>query len=471
MLRTKGTQIIDEKGNPTPLRGVCLGTWMMMENMMLGYPGGEQQFRGFMRKHAGKEKADLFFDNLLDAFVQEEDIRFIKEMGCTGIRVPFNYRHFESDNEPFVYNEDGFKHLDRIVELCKKYNVYVILDMHSLPGYQNYSWHSDNITGSTRFYQEPIYQQRMKELWKHIADHYKNEDIVAGYDLINEPVAIGEYEVSILNKVYRETTKSIREIDKNHIIFLKGNLWGRSFEGFDAPFDDNLVYSCHFYTGPMGCTVSYPRFQGIANTESFTNQVSPQNRGFFNLVSSRSMLEQQMDARDEFAVKNNVPCWVGEFCLSEGNPLFKEDGMRLLEDQLKIFNERGHSWSYWSYKSILGGLVHPTDDSKWMNFVEKYRPLREKYNCDMDGETGDKWELGNVLKPFYYFDFRNSDIDVDCEIRQQLSLIFSKALADLFTKDLSKFSGEELKNLTSSFLYKNCGIRTDLKELIKTYLV
>ena len=35
--------------------------------------------------------------------------------------------------------------LDRVVKLCQKYELFVILDLHSVPGGQNTDWHSDNI--------------------------------------------------------------------------------------------------------------------------------------------------------------------------------------------------------------------------------------------------------------------------------------------------------------------------------------
>ncbi|MDR1287753.1 MAG: glycoside hydrolase family 5 protein [Treponema sp.] len=76
------------------------------------------------------------------------------------------------------------------------------------------------------------YQQRFFSLWKYIADHYRNEEYIAGYDLMNEPVAEGEEEEKMLNEVYKSATRAIREVDKNHIVFLKGNMWGRYFKCF-----------------------------------------------------------------------------------------------------------------------------------------------------------------------------------------------------------------------------------------------
>ena len=45
---------------------------------------------------------------------------------------------------PRVLKESGFKHLDRVIDLCAEYGIYTILDLHAAPGGQNTDWHSDS---------------------------------------------------------------------------------------------------------------------------------------------------------------------------------------------------------------------------------------------------------------------------------------------------------------------------------------
>ena len=150
-LRTKGKQIVTESGKPIYLRGTCVGGWMNMENFINGFPGTETSLREHMELRLGKEKGRLFFDQMIDNFLAEDDIRFIKELGSTCVRLAVNYRHFEDDEHPFVYKEKGFELLKRIVKLCEKYELYVILDMHAIQGWQNSHWHSDNDRGISLF--------------------------------------------------------------------------------------------------------------------------------------------------------------------------------------------------------------------------------------------------------------------------------------------------------------------------------
>ena len=52
----------------------------------------------------------------------------------------------------------------------------------------------------------------------------------------------------IINAVYRRVVADIRAIDPDHIIFLEGDYYSSQFDGLEAPFAENLVYSSHNYT-------------------------------------------------------------------------------------------------------------------------------------------------------------------------------------------------------------------------------
>jgi aryl-phospho-beta-D-glucosidase BglC (GH1 family) len=43
-----------------------------------------------------------------------------------------------------VLKESGFKHLDRVINICAQHGIYTILDLHTAPGGQNTDWHSDH---------------------------------------------------------------------------------------------------------------------------------------------------------------------------------------------------------------------------------------------------------------------------------------------------------------------------------------
>ncbi|MDP4092708.1 MAG: cellulase family glycosylhydrolase [Bacillota bacterium] len=451
MLKVKGKRLYDGKGNEVILRGYNIGNWLMLENFMLGFPGVEQQFRYYMNKYGGLEKSRYFFESLAKSYIDDKDVAFLKQMGCNVIRVPFNYRLFENDNEPYKYKPEGFKYIDYLIELCKKHEIYIILDMHALPGYQNHDWHSDNETGHIGLFKEKTYQERTALLWQHIAERYANEETIAGYDLMNEPEA-NDDDVLILNSIYKYTTRLIREVDKNHILFYKGNKHSTSFEGFETPFDDNSIYACHFY---VDTSIIEFRVPGTV----------------FNRMYDKRLLEKRMDELDSFMTRHNVPCFIGEYGIYDNVVAFDEKKKRILGDLLDIFNERGHSWTGWSYKDIgNAGLVYPDPHSPWMQFTEKYFELKLKYHCDTDPTGYENWLLVDILKPYIEEDFRNEYNELYLTLKNSISKTFSNVLIERFSRELSGFGYEKLEKHTDSFKFENCSIREDWYKVIKSHL-
>lgn len=56
-----------------------------------------------------------------------------------------------------------------------------------MPGAQNPDWHSDNPTNYAAFWDHKDFQDRVIWLWEQLAEHYKENAWVAGYNPLNEP--------------------------------------------------------------------------------------------------------------------------------------------------------------------------------------------------------------------------------------------------------------------------------------------
>jgi endoglucanase len=147
-------------GQTVILRGWALGSWMNFEHFMMGLPGTNSMIIDAFREVYGEKNASEFLDSLLQSMVAESDIRYLKSLGTNTVRIPFGYHYFMDDRNPGVFLESGFEKLDRVVKICEKLGMYVILDMHSTPGSQNTDWHSDNITGRQLFWKYRCFQDQ-----------------------------------------------------------------------------------------------------------------------------------------------------------------------------------------------------------------------------------------------------------------------------------------------------------------------
>ncbi|XID92607.1 glycoside hydrolase family 5 protein [Paenibacillaceae bacterium WGS1546] len=343
-LRARGKDIVDELGRPIKLRGVNIGAWMNLENFLNGYPSSESALRAEFDRQLGEERAAYFFERLLSYMFSEQDAEFLGEQGFNVVRIPLNYHHFERDMEPFVYREEGFLMLDKAIEWCGKNGLYVILDMHTVPGSQGPDWHSDNSSQRSYFWDQRQFQDRYLALWQAIARRYKDNPTVAAYDVLNEPVSNSahgrfpaEYESAWdkINEVYRSVVAAIREVDDRHMILLEGDYLGFYFSGFDEPFDDNLVYSSHLYPDPAIKEGTYPgAFEGRMWDKSTLRLAFLESEGAL------------------FASRHNVPLLVGEFGTLFIHPEEQVSRLSVMSDMLEAFEEFGAHWTVWTYKDV-----------------------------------------------------------------------------------------------------------------------
>jgi len=310
-LRVQAGKIVDVQGREVRLRGVCIGGWMNMENFINGYPGSEHGVRAAVRETLGEGRAHFFFERLLDHFLGEADLAFLKSRGVNTVRLPFNYRHFEAESAPFEYLEQGFRRLSQAVAWCQAQGLYAILDLHAVAGWQNPDWHSDNGGRQALLWQSRHYQDRFVALWEELARRFQGNTAVAGYNVVNEPVTgtprgrfTNRYrsDWAPLNALYRRVVGAIRKIDPEHIIFLEGDLYSMRFSELDAPFAENLVYSSHNYNVALAPAPIPARSAARSGTWPSKRRSSRSKRGPASRASTRCRSGWESSGRCTMAV-------------------------------------------------------------------------------------------------------------------------------------------------------------------------
>ncbi|WP_428236705.1 cellulase family glycosylhydrolase [Gracilimonas sp.] len=305
---TSGTQILNRQGEPVVIRGFGLGGWLMPEGYMFNMPGdfGPTKLRNAITDLLGESETDRWFEEFRTNYVQEEDIIAMKEWGADHIRVPFNHKVFY-DMETEEFNEREFDRLDQLLIWCKRNRVDVILDMHGAPGAQSSKEIADS-DGVARLWTEyDTYMPVTIKIWTEIARRYKNETIIIGYDLLNEPVTPAGYGADDVLRFHTDLIPEIRKIDENHILFINGNYYSTTFDKLDilAAYYDNIVYAFHKYWNET-------------------------DQGTINYL---------LGLRDQ----TDTPLWLGESG-ENSNPWFNET-VRLVESN-------GIGWNWWTHKKL-----------------------------------------------------------------------------------------------------------------------
>ncbi len=330
-------------GQAVVLRGVGLGSWLNLEHFMVGLPGAEGALRRAVAETYGAERAARFWEAYRAALVDEPDLRFLASLGVNAVRVPFNYRLFEADDAPGIYDPRGFDHLDRVVALCKRHGLLAILDLHAAPGGQNPDWHSDNPRGESLFWEYADFRRRTIALWKHIAARYRDEPAVGAYALLNEPVLLGA-DRGLLDRFFTECIREVRAVDPNHLLFVEGDAYARDFTPF-APFaDPNVAPTFHFY--PLFHEAELPP--------------GPDRK-----IALEALLRRVVTL-DDLRDRLRRPIWCGETgAMLQPDP---DRQLALVSDYLEVLERLGISWSLWTYKDARAmSLVHPRADAPWMS--------------------------------------------------------------------------------------------------------
>ncbi len=328
MLTIKSGKIIDEiTKKEVVLKGVNFGGWLMMEGYILGGRNiPESEFKKRFEKVNGKKALQDFEKSFRENFITEKDVKYIKQLGFNCVRVPFHWK--VADKAIYL--------IEKVVEWCKKYKVYCILDMHSVPGSQNGDWHSDpEEINKAKFWENKLLYEKYYSLWDKISKRFKNEEIIAGYDIMNEPVIRQKNWDKILAEVYNNTISFIRNNNDSHIIFLEGNMWATQYEFLKLIKNKyNIAISIHYYL-PIDYTFNFVR--GLKYPLKNFDK-----KKIYSILSKYKQLSQ----------KYQMPVYVGEFGINLrcDNGCYGEK--KYINDVIDIFNKLNFHWTIWTYKTI-----------------------------------------------------------------------------------------------------------------------
>ncbi|KAG1829063.1 glycoside hydrolase [Suillus variegatus] len=462
-LKVSGTKVVDGGGKEVVLRGAGLGGWMNMENFISGYPGCEFQIRAALAEVVGPIKSEFFFDKFLEYFFQEEDAKFFKSLGLNCIRLPFNYRHFEDDLNPRVLKEGGFKHLDRVIDLCAQHGIYTILDLHAAAGGQNTDWHCDAGTHIANFWLHKDFQDRTIWLWKELAKHYANNKWIAGYNPLNEPT---DSTHTAVIKFYDQVYDAIRSIDTEHVIFFDGNTFASDFSHFGDMHKkwQNTAYSIHDYS-----VYGFP--------------ASPED--YISSDEQRQRMKKSYERKREWMDQHGLCVWNGEW-----GPVYARkqyDGLatdainerryKVLKDQLAIYNQDRLSWSIWLYKDIgFQGMVYVSQETSYMVLLKDF--LAKKHRLAVDAWGADTTQVQHIYQPL--IDHITKEIPQENQNlypfpvwklshrvgRLSRSILVTEYLVKEWAEHFRGKSEDELDEIAKSFKFENCLHRDGLNKIL-----
>lgn len=226
-----------------------------------------------------------------------------------------------------------------ILPLARRYNIKLALDLH-------YGGRKLTQLLSNELTPDSTNLVLLEKAWRKLAAHYRGNEMIYGYDLLNEP----KPEDPMKNpwpEMAQRLVDVIREVDPDTPIIVEWFL--------TLPFPvsgKNLIYSFHFYSPG-----EYTHNQ-VSSVHSATNWRYP---GAINgLWWDKEQMREKFRPYIEFQKKHGVRMFIGEFSVVAWAP----GGAQYLQDCVDLFEEYGWDWTYHAFREWSGWSVEHAGKSR-----------------------------------------------------------------------------------------------------------
>eukprot|EP00903_Cladosiphon_okamuranus_P005957 g5882.t2 len=295
-----------EASNGYHLRGVNLGSWMVLEpwitpSMFFQFLGKEVKSAGEGSKQIGMdmytfcealgpEEGNKQLKRHWQSWVTEEDIARLATLGVNTVRLPVGDYMYQPYG-PYVGCTDGaLKEVDRLLDLSRRYGLRVLLDIHAVAGSQNgfdnsgqamdieWTTYSSNAVGSmATFVHWPYraarwigdfdrdtgtYRSKNESAIAHtllviqtMVDMYANETVVMGLQPVNEPWQFTP--IDWLKDFYWDAYHIVREQAPKWLFLMHDsfnfdvNTWGDFMKNCPTIGLDTHIYQAWKPPGPQ----------------------------------------------------------------------------------------------------------------------------------------------------------------------------------------------------------------------------
>jgi endoglucanase len=250
----------------------------------------------------------------------------IKAAGFTAVRLPVRFSAHIEPYEPFNIRAEFFRRVDWAIQRAKMRGLAIIIDVH----------HFDEIKGP-----EDYLKVRLVDVWRQIANRYKNQPENVIFELYNEPHEGFE---PYWNDHMAAALAMVRKTNPTRAVIVGPNGWNNAerFPELKLPNDSNLILTFHNYTP-------------FVFTHQGADWVTPSpavGTTWTNTPAQQAEIRRYMDFALEYGKAQNKPIFMGEFGAFNKGPIESRAAWtRFTRDEAEA---RGFSWAYWEYNGGFG---------------------------------------------------------------------------------------------------------------------
>jgi hypothetical protein len=339
----------------------------------------------------------------------QEDFNKLAALGCNYVNI--SHPGLFTETPPYKLDKAIQDHLDRLLEMIEKADMFAVISFRTGPGRSEFTfvsedlgdWFDESYLNDT-VWQDTEAQDAWVAMWEYTATRYKDNPIVAGFDLMVEPNSnetgshylhdyldiwdpeefYSEYGGSLYdwNQLYPRIITDIRNVDPHTPILVGANGYSSIawLPHMKVVKDSRVVYMIHQYAPgqyafqqPNSQKCSYPGMCDV-NRDGQKEQLD------------RFWLEELLSIIDEFTARHRVPVAVNEFGVSRWVP----GAAQFIDDEMGLFEEKGMNNALWEWQV-------------WEPFSEKVNHLNFLFGPDPRNTTEVPNELKDVITTYWSY--------------------------------------------------------------------
>lgn len=280
--------------------------------------------------------------------IVEDDFKTLRDWGANLARYQMTenfFRHGEMKGGLPAYDKWLEGQLDRlektVLPLARKYGIKVVVDLHVPPG--------GRVEGKSMdwaIYYDRALADHLIGCWRKIAARFKgNDDVIYGYDILNEPVQTRPATAFDWWELQREAAKAIREADAKTPILVESPDWDapETFAQMKPMTDVGpVIYQAHMYR-PQTFT-----HQGMGQTKIGGAKWPDVAKGW-----NREFIRERLAAVRAFERRTGARIYIGEFSAA----IWAEGAENYIADCIAVFREYGWDWTYHAFREYAGWSV------------------------------------------------------------------------------------------------------------------
>ena len=350
----------------TPLRGVNIGGWLVLEKWMnadlFANTDAADQYT-FDATYGASDKLNEHWST----YFTESDMAQLASWGINAIRIPVGYWAYEpASSTSHITGADAY--LEKAIGWARAHGIRVLVDCHGSPGSQN-GFDNSGHAGAVSWQADDNLQKSI-EILEIMAEKYgasEYADVVFGLELVNEPISWDGNDFTLTKKWAQEAYTAVKSKATNPdlIVVMHDAFMGPSeWEEVGAAVNGNatskaaatFAVDVHLYQNMVASDSALTQQEHIEKACNWTNS---------ELLPASSNLPVFVG---EFSAATNVcanpdgTTIAGDSCYEEGcqcscnvpiedwNAPLVEATRRFLEAEMDAFEHSAAGWFMWNFK-------------------------------------------------------------------------------------------------------------------------